>query len=306
VRNYWWRVIKGFIPCRSVLEARHIEKIKFCHECGSNEIIHHALFDCTWAKLFWQEIKAVTSVKIPQLHPNTWAIDIIDSSKVDPRDAAIILCGGWAVWSERNSRKHGESSRTISESVKWAADIASDLAISGCVVTRPAKVKSKWQLPAPGTLKVNVDAGFSSISGEGTTGLVIRNHEGVLIRGQAIWYNGAASVLSMEALAVRDGVQLASDIGLSRIEVETDASVVVMLWKDRANGRSEIAPILLEIEEITRNMEYFHLKFIGREANEGAHLCAKQASASRRRCLWINYVPVFLADCLQNDCKPDD
>jgi hypothetical protein len=29
VRNYWWRVIKGFIPCRSVLEARHIEKIKF-------------------------------------------------------------------------------------------------------------------------------------------------------------------------------------------------------------------------------------------------------------------------------------
>ncbi|XP_071683852.1 uncharacterized protein [Lolium perenne] len=108
------------------------------------------------------EIKAVTAVKIPQLHPNSWAIDIIDSSKVDPRDAAVILCGGWAVWSERNARKHGESSRTISESVKWTADIASDLAISGCVVTRPAKVKSKWQLPAPGTLKVNVDAGFSS------------------------------------------------------------------------------------------------------------------------------------------------
>jgi hypothetical protein len=31
----------------------------------------------------------------------------------------------------------------------------------------------------------------------------------------------------------------------------------------------------MEIEEVTRNMELFHLKFKGRKANEGAHLCAK-------------------------------
>ena len=61
VRNYWWRVIKGFIPCRSVLEARHVEKISLCHACGSKESIQHALFKCTWAKLFWQEVKNVTS-----------------------------------------------------------------------------------------------------------------------------------------------------------------------------------------------------------------------------------------------------
>ena len=109
----------------------------------------------------------------------------------------------------------------------------------------------------------------------------------------------------MEALAVRDGVQLTTDLGLSRIEVETDSSVVVKLWNDQAQGRSEIVPILLEIEDITRNMEVFHLRFIGWEANEGAHLCAKQASASRRRCLWINYIPVFLAEFLRNDGKTD-
>ena len=113
--------------------------------------------------------------------------------------------------------------------------------------------------------------------------MAVLNHDGALMRGQAIWYNHAASVLNMEALAVRDGIQLTTDLGLSRIEVETDSSVVVKLWNDRAQGRSEIAPILLEIEDITRNMEVFHLRFIGREANEGAHLCSKQASASRRR-----------------------
>jgi ribonuclease HI len=110
----------------------------------------------------------------------------------------------------------------------------------------------------------------------------------------------------MEALAVRDGVKLANDLGILRIEVETDASEVVKLWNVRRQGRSEIWSILQEIEELSSNMESFQLGYIGREANEGAHLCAKQASASRRRCLWINYIPSFLVQCLQNDCKPDE
>jgi hypothetical protein len=110
----------------------------------------------------------------------------------------------------------------------------------------------------------------------------------------------------MEALAVRDGVRLAADLGLSRVEVETDAKEVVNLWKERSTGRSEIAVILHEIEELSSNMEFLKLDFIGRKANEGAHLCAKQASSSRRRYLWINYIATFLVQCLQNDCKPDD
>lgn len=101
----------------------------------------------------------------------------------------------------------------------------------------------------------------------------------------------------IEALAVRDGIRLACDLGLSNILLETDAKEVVNLWRGREQGRSEIASILTEIEELSGNLESFQLNSIGRDANEGAHLCAKQASASRRRCLWINYVPLFLVDC---------
>jgi ribonuclease HI len=43
----------------------------------------------------------------------------------------------------------------------------------------------------------------------------------------------------MEALAVRDGVKLASDLGFTHVEVETDATEVVKLWNERAQGRSE-------------------------------------------------------------------
>ena len=90
VSNFWWRVIKSYIPCRAVLTSRHMEKLPFCRACGRKETIKHALFECTWVKLFWQEIRGATSVKIPDLHPDSWALDIIDSDRVS-RDAAAVI-----------------------------------------------------------------------------------------------------------------------------------------------------------------------------------------------------------------------
>jgi hypothetical protein len=119
-------------------------------------------------------------------------------------------------------------------------------------------------------------------------------------------YENVSTILITEALAIRDGVKLAADSGLSRIDVETDANEVVKLWRERNEGRSEIAPIPREIDELGSNLKYFQLNFIWWDANEAAHLCAKQATSNRRRCLWINYVPRFLVDCLQKYCKPHD
>ncbi|KAM3369956.1 hypothetical protein ACQJBY_017677 [Aegilops geniculata] len=64
----------------------------------------------------------------------------------------------------------------------------------------------RWKPPASGIIKLNVDAGFSPNNNEGATGVIVRDHSGALLRGQAIWYGQTAIALIMEALAVRDGV----------------------------------------------------------------------------------------------------
>jgi ribonuclease HI len=210
-------------------------------------------------------------------------------------------------WSERNARKHDERKRSVAESVKWTVDIAMDLAITGqkSSNTKP-KTRVQWKPLQAGVSKLNVDASFVQSSGEGSSGLVLRKSDGTLVRGQAIWYGHAANSLIMETIAVRDGIQLASALGLSRVEVETDSTEVLKLWEERGHGRSEVMSILQEIEELSSNMMSFQLKFIRREANEASHLCAKQASINRRRCIWINFIPSFLVECLQRDCKSDD
>ena len=93
VRDFWWRVIRGFVPCNSVLLTRHIEKAPFCDLCGKEETITHALFDCTWARLFWKEMKTMMQIKIPVLHPHSWASDLIEGKLGSDQFVCIILCG---------------------------------------------------------------------------------------------------------------------------------------------------------------------------------------------------------------------
>jgi hypothetical protein len=52
----------------------------------------HALFECTWARLFWQELEQSTNVKVPTLHHNSWAIDLIDEKLLNKEDTPMFFC----------------------------------------------------------------------------------------------------------------------------------------------------------------------------------------------------------------------
>lgn len=43
------------------------------------------------------------------------------------------------------------------------------------------KMNSKWHPPAPGAVKLNVDAAFKATDNQGATGVVIRDENGSLI-----------------------------------------------------------------------------------------------------------------------------
>ena len=111
--------------------------------------------------------------------------------------------------------------------------------------------------------------------------------------------------LMAEAYAIRDGVRLACDLGYREVALESDSLQVVKMLESSHHNRSEISAILHEITVLSGHLENFKLIYVPREANELAHLCAKQATSSRRRCLWINYIPAFLIDCIRRDCNPE-
>jgi ribonuclease HI len=89
----------------------------------------------------------------------------------------------------------------------------------------------------------------------------------------------------MEALAIREAARLAQERGYTNVVIESDSSVAVKMCNDDDQNRSKLRSILQEIREISRAFTSFSILAIGREANIAAHLCAKQASSDRRRCL---------------------
>jgi hypothetical protein len=46
-------------------------------------------------------------------------------------EANMVLCGAWAIWTERNNLRHGEGQRSIKESIRWVIETSFDLSKSG-------------------------------------------------------------------------------------------------------------------------------------------------------------------------------
>jgi hypothetical protein len=108
----------------------------------------------------------------------------------------------------------------------------------------------------------------------------------------------------MEAKAIRYGLLLARDMGYRRICVENDAKNMVTIFNSEDSERPTIATIYHEIKEPMGGFTSCVLCFVRREANEAAHRCAKQAIEDWRKCIWIDYIPTFLTDCIQTHCNP--
>lgn len=181
-----------FLPTRAELCRRHVKPVSFCEVCGDpEESTKHILLDCSVAKLFWEQTKLTTGVKMSYLNAATWVVDLM-SELCPRRDQAIIVCGMWALWNMRNSRRHGELLVPIHQAVSWARDTTYDLWRLG---QRPEQQKQRceaprWKRPAMGSLEINTDAAFFERCNQGATAIIFRDHQGAFIVAQAIWRRG--------------------------------------------------------------------------------------------------------------------
>jgi len=94
IKVFWWRVLHEFLPARQVLHRKHIEPIANCEVCGAeSESIRHVLIDCTVARAFWDQTKATTGVKLPSLHHETWAQDLLEGRASSVQNQTTFIIG---------------------------------------------------------------------------------------------------------------------------------------------------------------------------------------------------------------------
>ncbi|KAF8730397.1 hypothetical protein HU200_016973 [Digitaria exilis] len=162
--------MNGFLPSKGELKRRHVAREDYCEGCGvEGESLYHVAFNCTFATQFWRAAKEITGCKVPVLHPQTWARDILSSYLCSEKDPTIIVCGVWSLWSGRNNRRHGKVNRNTNAAVKHDATMIEDLiCLQLPTQIKPARGRCPWQKLEVGWCKVNSDAAFVSESLLGT------------------------------------------------------------------------------------------------------------------------------------------
>jgi hypothetical protein len=125
--------------------------------------IHQACAgDCTIAKAFWTQTIVATGIKLPPLHPETRAHDLIEGRAGSERSQATIIIGMYSLWMQRNRRRHGEQSSPIQAAVQWAIDLAFDL--GQVQIQQTSKevgiAEPRWEKPPSGWVKCNTDGAF--------------------------------------------------------------------------------------------------------------------------------------------------
>lgn len=153
-------------------------------------------------------------------------------------------------------------------------------------------------------MKVNSDAGFDKLTSTGSSGVVIRDHSGVVQAAAARWMERVPDALTAEALAAKEALELAMEVGCDRVILEVNCAELKVILEDSEGFKSCIAGICFDITELARSFVDFKVEWVPREANSVAHCCSSLVSSAERSMFWFDDIPDWLEGLVSIDCTP--
>lgn len=128
-----------------------------------------------------------------------------------------------------------------------------------------------WTKPSEDVLKLNYDASFLLESRAVSWGFLVRDSDGDVVqtgRGKVNYL----SAFQAELMACLQGLQMAVDLGIGCVIVETDAQEVVAAIKTNSYDGAAVGHLVDEIKALlSLNLLSFEFVFVGRDCSRAAH-----------------------------------
>lgn len=308
IRIFMWKASRDFIPTEVNLMSHHISIIGQCSLCRFHcASTSHCLIFCNAVKHVWKKTSFWGCLKS---HSNAKFLDCaIYMSKIcnqDDFELFVTLC--WAIWWEYCKWKHDNDGKISNLCVDWAFAFFEVVHASSskCVLqedARQMKTASPWIPPAPNLFRLDVDAGFDILRNKFSVGAIIRDSEGLTRGAHAICIRNPGSVLAAELLAIRYGLDLCLQVGLSQVCIYSDSKEAV---RAVLNPSSETGPpgvLAIEINSIFRDNHFISIMHMSRVVNVIAHFLAHKASALSSDFIWLDgNIPSWLYCIVNRDC----
>ncbi|XBI06774.1 uncharacterized protein [Aegilops tauschii subsp. strangulata] len=159
--------------------------------------------------------------------------------------------------------------------------------------------RNGWTKPLEGFVKLNVDASFRALSLQGAVGVVLRDHKGGFVAASSEQLEHVADAGTAEAYALRRGLLLAQELGISKLVVESDCLEVINTMQN--GGFTASGAVAIYSDCLVLVIGYTSVTFVHcpREANSVSHDPARLARPSPS--LWVEEPPGFIVKGLVDD-----
>lgn len=250
-KTHMWRVIRNGIAVGAELHRRKIKPGVFCVACGREETIYHRFWGCYHSVKFWKIMHSELGVPVaippemcsPQGALSRWLMTWFAEATDDER--AVMVQGVYALWLARNNTRDGQrledadaiARRVFNLMVEWQS-IHGRRSKPG-----PIRTTEKWKPPEEGWIKANVD-GATAKTGEGGTGVVLKNHDGAYITSASHFLPRCNDPLQVELQACRRAAILAEAHNIPRLYIESDCKEAVCKLASKAKDLSPLGPIV--------------------------------------------------------------
>ncbi|KAL5767796.1 hypothetical protein ACOSQ2_014579 [Xanthoceras sorbifolium] len=192
----------------------------------------------------------------------------------------------WGIWFNINAYLYNGMVRFAEVLLGW---------VSGGAHLAAAAV---WTCPLPGILNLNSDVAVKPDKNSISIGVVIRDSFGLVVAAVSKTLVGSFYAESGEFLALRDGLLLDGNLGMSVHLIEVDACNVVssVLGSDSSGGENGL--VINDIKELFQDVGFLKCQTVSRKSSGVAHNLAFLTLSSLEERYWHNVCLSCIFPCL--------
>jgi hypothetical protein len=183
---------------------------------------------CPFARGVWDKVKEAFPLHLRQnqmCNARQWIFDFL--RRESSTSATVLAVTVWHIWDARNDVRNNEGQANISRVVSKTLAYVEMILKYMCRAreTRRAtaeSVRQRWISLPVGTVCINVNAALFPAERRMGCGIVLRNHEGGFILSMSEGFGGLPAPEMAEAIAVRRGLMVAKDHGVTKAVLVSD------------------------------------------------------------------------------------
>ncbi|KAL4377888.1 hypothetical protein GQ457_02G017680 [Hibiscus cannabinus] len=287
-----WKIANGFLPTLDNLYSRRLVVNNLCSFCQvPGETIAHLLRDCDFANQLVRSLGLpVSSRSVVESWQHWLASYFVRLSYYNRR---LLMVTYWSIWFSRNKLVHDGIKTSVQDALSFITAFLREQDAVGIPtrhVGHPGPIH--WKAPPLSVIKFNFDAAFNQQSRLSTSGVIGRNSQGLIMAACASPHSNVADAFVAEAIACKQAVQFAKELRFSNVVIEGDSLTVLKKIISCALDRSILAPIVFDIKELSLDFHSIIFSFVRRDANNAAHVLARECRSIQTPCYWIEEEPV--------------